>query len=390
MTKKKKNTARQRRTTRKRSIKKSSRSKAKAKVVSTSKNKSRTKRVTKQSKRPSKFRRTKYHGKPLVEKQSEMATEPWVCVGRSVKRFSKKTLLREFGDLPVQEWERNIKDRWVKSIAFEMVSGLFVWELVQLVTCDVRDPKSGKTVRYLLNGQHSLSAIEAYLPNDWKHDIGVLRYRAKDEDVMRLLYTRIDRSWARSSGHVFVARLFNTKAFDSVSVSDVKLLGSGVRKLTSDRNDYRDRKSVDEVSDMMLEKLHKPTLASLRMITGKKDARGKFINPISAIRHVRRAAVVAAMIATHKKARSKKEWANFWTAVRDGANLRVKSPQVQLMLYLKSGAINNGCGSVGRNKNSVDSKSMYYACLKAWNCFRNKENMDGISIKRGEDVIAVP
>lgn len=106
---------------------------------------------------------------------------------------------------------------------------------------------------------------------------------------------------------------------------------------------------------------------------------GNFINDIlSCVRlteskHIRRAAVVAAMIVTFRKNHADAE--TFWEEVRDGENLKGRSPSLKLRNYLMTTNTN-----VGRGVNSpslttaASSKEIYAKCIIAWNAYRRGDS----------------
>ena len=86
-------------------------------------------------------------------------------------------------------------------------------------------------------------------------------------------------------------------------------------------------------------------------------------------KHLRRAAVVAAMLATWGK--NKTDATKFWQAVRDETGATPELPDRKLARYLLTVGVDAGSRSTGRKP--VGSREVYIKCLHAWNAWRKGE-----------------
>lgn len=105
---------------------------------------------------------------------------------------------------------------------------------------------------------------------------------------------------------------------------------------------------------------------------------GNFVNDILSCvksvesKHLRRGAIIAAMIVTYKKNHGDAE--TFWEEVRDGENLKGASPSLKLRNYLLSTRTDVGRGANAPSLNKAASNhEMYSKCIVAWNAFRKND-----------------
>lgn len=88
---------------------------------------------------------------------------------------------------------------------------------------------------------------------------------------------------------------------------------------------------------------------------------------VASNRHLVRAPVLAAMIATWRK--SQKAADEFWTAVRDGDNLKRSDPRFVLREFLKDVSLQGGENNKA-GRTTVDRRAMFCKCIHAWNAWR--------------------
>ena len=92
---------------------------------------------------------------------------------------------------------------------------------------------------------------------------------------------------------------------------------------------------------------------------------------VSNNKHLLRAPVLAAMLTTHKKAPKVAD--EFWTAVRDGDQLKRHDPRYLLREYLKDASLQGGQKNpVGREVSN--RRCMYAKCIHGWNAWREDRN----------------
>jgi hypothetical protein len=205
----------------------------------------------------------------------------------------------------------------------------------------------------LANGQHQCTAV--ILTGEPINAV-VEEYQCKKPEDFSLLYRQFDNNKSRT--------------LDEVTLPEARALGLNWHRM-----------------------ILKAVMAGIGFIEGHNGlhknkrveylkryiAEGNFINEILSCvkspesRHLRRGAIVAAMIQSFKKSRSDAEI--FWEEVRDGENLKGNSPSLKLRNYLLSTNTAFGRGVNAPALNAAASyKEMYSKCIIAWNAYRRGDS----------------
>ncbi len=267
--------------------------------------------------------------------------------------------------------DRHLDERHVIYLTREMVGGSFLWEHVNLVICTL----DGREHR--LNGQHTcwsrLYAEEQGLDKETRCPVQVLKYEAKNLDDMRRLYASLDAAKPRSETDKISALLSGTDGFIGYKKSYLTLLAHAVALWQWESMNTRTLHKASERAYLMLKDFHKVAQLCGSFIRESKP---------SEFKHMKRAPVMAAFMATADKA--PQIAMEFWRNVRDGIGLNDKEdPQYVLRQYLFSTTLASSSSS-GKDAKKISGEEMYRACIHGWNAYRAGRHMKQIRVSLTE------
>ena len=266
-------------------------------------------------------------------------------------------LAENFTKMTNFEAERPLMSEWVEELQREMRQGTFRFEQVILSSCVLKD------VEYRVNGQHTCWAWALLLSDpEFKHPrqlprVRMIRYKASTDQDLRQLYATTDRGKARSRGHVVLSYLYGTEGFEGVAKTNLKRLAEGLGPWIFGY-DPNHQPPVDKLIYLM-----KTTYKSLAMKIAEFMGGSHKAN-----RHIHRSPACAAMYATFDVSHS--HGVEFWSAVRDGAELSIDDPRLKLRNYLLTHSVVAGRGAGTAKTTSVSGETMYRTCIAHWNAWR--------------------
>lgn len=270
--------------------------------------------------------------------------------------------------------DRNKGDDWVRHLAREMLAGNFLWEDVLLKTC-VCDG-----ITYRINGQHScwarILASEEGLDKNGpvRCPVAWLRYEASSMADVRQLYAQSDGGKPRSRATQIIAYTCGTDEFPGYAKKTLKLLAQGLNTWKWANEEARSEHTASDLAYLMLKEHNKLALSV-----------GKLLNESTAkeIKHLARAAAVAAMYATYDKAPQMAY--EFWSSVRDGVGLDAKDdPRLTLRTYLLTTGLQKS-HIAGNDNKTVTQEEMYRACIAAWNAHRAGKHLKQLRVSLTEE-----
>lgn len=263
--------------------------------------------------------------------------------------------------------DRHLDERHVIYLTREMLGGSFLWEHVNLVICnlDGRD--------YRLNGQHTcwarLYADEQGLPKENRCPIQVLKYEAKNLDDMRRLYASLDAAKPRSESDKIAALMSGTDGFLGYKKSYLTLLAHAMALWQWESMNTRSLHKASERAYLLLKDYTKVAQQAGVLLRESKPAEFK---------HMRRAPVIAAVLATMNKA--PQIALEFWRTIRDGIGLENKEdPRYVLRQYLLTTTLASS-SSPGKDAKKISSEEMYRACIHGWNAYRAGRKLKQIRV----------
>lgn len=269
--------------------------------------------------------------------------------------------------------DRVLDENHVILLEREMKAGSFLWEQVNLVICNCE----GAT--YRLNGQHTtwarIYAEEHHsLPTGARCPVQLLKYEAATIADMRRLYASLDSAKPRSQANKIAALLLGTKDFPGYRKKDLNLLAAGL--------------GIWKWPNLTARTIHKAQdRATLLLTEHKKIALGtgtiiREVKPAD-VKHIARAPVVAAMLATFDKAQ---QFAgDFWRAVRDGVNLADKEDPIYVLRHYLFTTTVSTVSSGTTDTKVVSQEEMFRACLHAWNAKRANRRIKHLRVTLGEE-----
>lgn len=263
--------------------------------------------------------------------------------------------------------DRHLDERHVIYLTREMLGGSFLWEQVNLVICTLEGQD------YRLNGQHTawarLYADEQGLPKDTRCPVQVLKYQAKSLDDMRRLYASLDAAKPRSEMDKISALLSGTDGFIGYQKSHLTLLAHAVSVWQWELMNTRSLHKASERAYLLLKDYHKVAQAVGAFIRESRP---------SEFKHLKRAPVIAAVMATMDKAPHVA--LEFWRTVRDGIGLENKEdPRHSLRNYLMTTTLASSSSTNCDNK-KVSGEEMYRASIHGWNAFRDKRPLKQVRV----------
>ena len=268
-------------------------------------------------------------------------------ISRKIKTVTPN-MAEEILTANVYDGQRPIKPKHLKTLSDIIDGGLFT---VGHIAIAHQGWNGGDAM--LANGQHTCSAV---ISTGKEVSAVVEEYNCKTPEDFSLLYRQFDNNAVRSLGDITRPEAVALKLNWAKNTITVVMTAIGFLEGHH--------------------KIHK----NIRIESLKKyvDA-GNFVNDIVSVvrpsesKHLRRGAVVSAMIVTYRKAHADAE--TFWEEVRDGENLKGNSPTLKLRNYLLSTntAVGRGVDAPSLNA-AASNKEMYAKCIIAWNAYRRGDS----------------
>jgi hypothetical protein len=268
-------------------------------------------------------------------------------------------LAEEFHSLPRFQGERPFRRSHVIYLTNCFRRGTFLFQTVIIMTCQV-----GKNI-YRINGQHTAAMVRSLAAIDPSVAMKVrfMRFKAKDMEMMRALYTSIDRNAPRTVGNQVIAQMVGTPGFESVPTDILRRLAEGVSLMAFESSHQRrEHDSQDRVA-LLSGPYKSAALHICRILAGgTKPNMG----------HMLRSPVIAAMFATYRKSITQSDI--FWKGVRDGESLRGKNnPILRTRDYLMNSGISDRGSTLLKKK--VPAEKMFRQCILNWAAFREKRDV---------------
>jgi hypothetical protein len=248
----------------------------------------------------------------------------------------------------VYDGQRAIKKNHIKVLVDAIENGLFT---VGHIAIAHQGWNGGDAM--LANGQHTCTAV---INTGLTINAVVDEYNCKTPEDFALLYRQFDNNASRTLDEITLpeARALNLDWNKQV----IKAVMVGISMLENNPGAHKNTK-----------------VESLK----KYIDEGNFVNDILSCvkstesKHIRRGAVVAAMIVTFRKNHGDAE--TFWEEVRDGENLKGSSASLKLRNYLLSTNTKHGRGVNAPSLNAAASnKELYAKCIIAWNAYRRGDS----------------
>lgn len=248
----------------------------------------------------------------------------------------------------VYDGQRPIKEKHIRVLSNAIENGLFT---VGHIAIAHQGWNGGDAM--LANGQHTCTAV---VNTGLTVNAVVDEYNCKTPEDFALLYRQFDNNASRTLDEITLpeARALNLDWHKQV----IKAVMTGIGFLEG----------------------HNGVHKNIRIESLKKyvDA-GNFVNDILSCvkspesRHLRRGAVVSAMIVTFRKNHADAE--RFWEEVRDGENLKANSASLKLRNYLMTTntAIGRGVNAPALSA-AASNQEMYAKCIIAWNAYRRGDS----------------
>lgn len=212
------------------------------------------------------------------------------------------------------------------------------------------------STEYRVNGKHTSHVLSEAEPNASSCFAFLERYACDTlEDVARLYATFDSRKSARTPGDIYMAFAGSDPVLAGLPNSLIRQAVSGIAFATWEHSDAN--ASPEEKALKLLE--HSAFATWLHPLVANKHVSS----------HIRRAATVAAMFRTWRKA--PREAAEFWEFVRDGSGADHKAPDRRLYKYLLETGL---CRvSHGGTRRIATDHELYVKSLHAWNAWRRGE-----------------
>lgn len=206
--------------------------------------------------------------------------------------------------------------------------------------------------RYLVNGQHTCSAI---IKSNRKVKIRLKEFNCDTAADLSKLFAQFDNGGIRSIGQMAKAYKYaNSELLNTFSDRCISTCSAALSYLEAG-NQYYAKLSKDERLDLVLKNQKECNfINNLVFLSGGKDKH----------KHLTRARVFVVIIKTYRIDVIKA--LKFWEGVRDGVGLVGNAPQYKLREWLKS--ISNA-HNVGKGKKITAEHEMENRCNYAWNWF---------------------
>lgn len=288
---------------------------------------------------------------PKVQRK-KAPVEEWEPIKREKRKFTYK-LAEKYIDLPEIGVERAVSDRHVEFLAREMSQGHFLWDQasIDMVECGW-DGGLRK-----LNGQHTCWA-RISLPESYEPTVQVNTWYVETENEWRELYSRFDRNWSRTAGHVIHVNMFDTAEFAGVSKSVLTKLASGYRMWRLLDDDFVDDPEViaNELRTPPMPPLARHVIRRIVAAASDKTTRVAFV----------RAPVIAAMLETFRRSVAKSE--DFWDKSLEGVKFTSKNdPSKRLRDWLMAATLSDRGGSSIGARRQVSRRDMWNMAVTLYN-----------------------
>ena len=257
-------------------------------------------------------------------------------------------------DLPVFRGEREVADTHVQFLYDQMKLDRFNWRNVTLATAELDG------VEYKINGQHTAWA-RSYMPDDYSPTVREIRWRVKNQEQLRALYSSFDAGKPRTEQHLTKVELSGEKMLESIWAKHLGMLAAAT--LFWKHEQYHTRQRYSAAASAQLVREHHLQLVQtvgLYYQSIYKDSKD-----------IRRLPVIAAMLATFDKVPTVAP--EFWTKVANGLDLSDKNdPRYRLRQFLGEHSLSTSRIS---DRTPIDIESMYRVCILCWNKWRKNESM---------------
>lgn len=248
------------------------------------------------------------------------------------------------------EWQRPIRERRLSHLIYEMNAGTFRTGQISIVKLKY---DGGKFV--LMNGQHQLTGV---ISVGKKIKVNLEKWECEDAEDAALLYRKFDNGGMRSLQNMLTPEAGALGVTWPIRVSNLVISAAAIKE--GKRHD---------------DKQFKIELLS------KYLSFGKFLNDLLyshekgiETRHLRRISVIYPVLMGFEK--SHEDCKRFWTAIRDGENLKSSMPEYKLRQYLLTVSVGVGRGSSGSQFKIVSEHEIVSKCIHAWNAFRKGQPTD--------------
>lgn len=219
-----------------------------------------------------------------------------------------------------------------------------------------------------------LYADEQGLPKETRRPVQLHRYSCQSMEDMRRLYASLDAAKPRSQHDKIAALLSGSDAFPGYKRGHLAHLAQGLALWLWPSGTTRGLHRASERAYLLLKDYHKVALVAGSIMRESKPAD---------YRHLKRAAVMGAMLATCEKA--PQIAVEFWRTIRDGLGLVDKEdPRLVLRNWLLTASLVGAEGVVG-NAKVVGQEEMYRACIHAWNAYRTNRRIKQIRVALAEE-----
>lgn len=267
--------------------------------------------------------------------------------------------------------ERPMRDDHVSVLATAMTRGSFLAEVVMLAVCHCEaDNKI-----YRINGQHTSWARITLDSTTYNPVVNLGIYRAKTMAGVRALYAQFDRGATRTRSNLVESYLADAPPFDKYGRALRAALASGVGFYAWPKNHDRTRHDADSVVSLMTG-VHKDAVVHAASILNTPTAKES--------QHIRRAATVAAIMATYYVA--PKPSSEFWLKVRDGTDMTEKDdPRLKLRNELLTRAVGSASNRRSKENAPLSNEMTYRYCVSMWNAWREKRSVSRMPGTKGAD-----
>lgn len=276
--------------------------------------------------------------------------------------FSKEKAF-EFLELETFEGEREVRQTHVQFLFDEWMAGRFLWHNVTLASAVLGNKE------YRINGQHT-SWMRVNVPDSKEPvegaQITFRRYKVKDAEQLRAIYSAFDRNAPRTVGHITKVLLIDSAAGHEIPGSYFPFLAAGFRLFQYPSGSKGYQVSLVEMLETIKQK-YETLFQQVGLF---------FTNHYSDCVWMRRSSVVGGMFSTFDK--GLKVATEFWTPVVTGLELDEKTdPRYRLRAFMESHG-----HTAARGKEHVGAEQAFRICLIAWNHWREGNEVQKFYIPR--------
>lgn len=276
----------------------------------------------------------------------------WKMIGEPKVRKATRTLAEEFAGMTASPHDRplNATRAGVIRVAFEKE---------KFRTCEWATAYCEQTKQtYRINGKHT-STVLASMNGEFPKNLSVIveSYKCDTlEDVASLYSTFDTRASVRSTGDINMIYAAICDSLSDVSSRIINFTVSGVAYAIWE--DGMHSRSAEERAQLIVS--HDDFCLWFNGIMTGTDG--------SSVNHIKRAAVVAAMLKAWQK--SKSAATEFWVAVRDETGNKPDCPDRKLAKFLQTSRI---AMSSSTSATRAGRRETFVKCLHAWNAWRSGE-----------------